>query len=366
MKIAIISNNSNGLYLFRRQLISTLINSGHEVYILTPFDSDVERLKSLGVRLFETPLDRRGKNFFKDLTLIKLYNTILKKIRPDIVLTYTIKPNIYGGIVSKRLKILYCANVTGIGTAFQQDGILKKFVTILNRFALANAKTVFFENSCNRDAFVENKIVKLSKTCVLSGAGVDLSYFNYQEYPNNDVFKFLFIGRIMKEKGIEELLESMRRLVKDGEKCTLDVVGALEEDYEDELKRFELEGWLKYHGFQEDVRPFIGKCDCFVLPSYHEGMANTNLECAASGRPIITSRIPGCQEAVIENESGYLCEPHNAEDLYCKMKRFIELPYTEKIEFGRKGRLLMEQKFDKRKVVAETLGEIFNGVAYTK
>lgn len=358
MKIAIISNNSNGLYLFRRQLISTLINSGHEVYILTPFDSDVERLKSLGVRLFETPLDRRGKNFFKDLTLIKLYNTILKKIRPDIVLTYTIKPNIYGGIVSKRLKILYCANVTGIGTAFQQDGILKKFVTILNRFALANAKTVFFENSCNRDAFVENKIVKLSKTCVLSGAGVDLSYFNYQEYPNNDVFKFLFIGRIMKEKGIEELLESMRRLVKDGEKCTLDVVGALEEDYGDELKRFELEGWLKYHGFQEDVRPFIGKCDCFVLPSYHEGMANTNLECAASGRPIITSNIPGCREAVIENVTGILCEAKEADSLYEAMKLMIRTPLKKRELMGKEGRYYMFERFDKNAVINETIKQI--------
>ena len=358
MKIAIISNNSNGLYLFRRQLISTLINSGHEVYILTPFDSDVERLKSLGVRLFETPLDRRGKNFFKDLTLIKLYNTILKKIRPDIVLTYTIKPNIYGGIVSKRLKILYCANVTGIGTAFQQDGILKKFVTILNRFALANAKTVFFENSCNRDAFVENKIVKLSKTCVLSGAGVDLSYFNYQEYPNNDVFKFLFIGRIMKEKGIEELLESMRRLVKDGEKCTLDVVGALEEDYGDELKRFELEGWLKYHGFQEDVRPFIGKCDCFVLPSYHEGMANTNLECAASGRPIITSNIPGCREAVIENVTGILCEAKEADSLYEAMKLMIRTSLKKRELMGKEGRYYMFERFDKNAVINETIKQI--------
>ena len=157
----------------------------------------------------------------------------------------------------------------------------------------------------------------------------------------------------MKEKGIDELFEAMKKLQSDGENCFLDVVGPFEENYKSKLEKYEKAGWLKYHGYQEDVIPFIKNCDCFVLPSYHEGMANTNLECASSGRPIITSDIPGCREAVIDEVSGFLCKPKDAENLYFNMKKLINCNQREKM--GRAGREHVQQIFDKKKVIEETI-----------
>ena len=358
MKIVIIANNSNGLYLFRRQLISALVERGHEVIALTPFDTDVDNLQSLGATLVETPIDRRGTNPIRDYSLMKLYKKELKRIRPDLVITYTIKPNVYGGIVCRQLKIPYAANITGLGTAFEGSGVLRKVATGLNKTALKKAKVVFFENTENRDIFVKAGIVEKEKTHVLHGAGVDLNHFIYQPYPSNQEFRFLFIGRVMKEKGVDELLESMKRLVSEGAFCSLDILGNHEEDYKEKIDKAEKEGWLRYHGSQPDVRPFIAACDCFVLPSYHEGMANTNLESAATGRPVITSNISGCKEAVIDGVSGFLCEVKNADDLYEKMKQFIALSQEERVQMGQAGRKHMEKVFDKKKVVAETVSSL--------
>jgi len=358
MRIAIIANDSNGLYLFRRQLISALIEEGHEVIALTPFDTDVDNLQALGATLVETPIDRRGTNPVRDYSLLKLYKKELKRIKPYLVITYTIKPNVYGGIVCRQLKIPYAANITGLGTAFEGSGMLRKIAIVLNKTALKQAKVVFFENTENRDIFVNEGIIAKEKTHVLHGAGVDLDHFSYQAYPINPEFHFLFIGRVMKEKGVDELLESMRRLVRDGKCCFLNILGNYEEDYKEKIDEAVKEGWLRYHGIQPDVRPYIAACDCFVLPSYHEGMANTNLECAASGRPLITSNIPGCKEAVVEG-SGVLCEPRDVDSLYQAMRTMIEKSREEREQMGRIGHRHMEKVFDKKQVVAETIRHLF-------
>jgi len=357
MRIVIIANDSNGLYLFRRHLISALIEDGHEVIALTPFDTDVDNLQALGATLIETPIDRRGTNPYRDYALLKLYKKELKRIKPSLVITYTIKPNVYGGVACRLLKIPYAANVTGLGTAFEGSGMLRKVAIVLNKNALKEAKVIFFENTENRDVFIKAGIVAKEKTCVLHGAGVDLNRFSYQLYPNNQDFHFLFIGRVMKEKGVDELLESMRRLVSEGNYCSLDILGHYEEDYKEKLDEGVKEGWLRYHGNKPDVRPYIAACDCFVLPSYHEGMANTNLECAASGRPIITSNIPGCKEAVVEG-SGLLCEPRNMESLFAAMKSMMDKTREEREQMGQVGRKHMQDVFDKKKVVAETIDHL--------
>ena len=217
------------------------------------------------------------------------------------------------------------------------------------------AKVVFFENTDNCKLFIDEKIVNAPRTCLLNGAGVDLDYFQMMDYPDGSETRFLFIGRVMKEKGIDELFSAMKQLVAEGYNCSLDVVGPYEDDYKHIIEQYQREGWLRYHGFQKDVRPYIAKCHCSVLPSWHEGMANTNLESAASGRPVITSNIHGCMEAVEDGVSGFLCEKQNAEDLYQVMKRFIELPYEERKNMGLAGRKRMEKKFDKGKVVEETM-----------
>lgn len=362
MKTLILCNYATGLYSFRSLLIETLIKKGNTVSAVVPITDDEhelvseDKLKEIGCDLIHLEIDRRGMNPVRDGKLFMHFKRLLRSEKPDIVITYTIKPNIYGGIACRLAKIPYAVNITGLGTAFENDGIVKKVVCTLYRFALKKSKVVFFENIENRDIFVSLGLIKKEKTKVLAGAGVDLDKFSLVEYPKESgVTRFLFIGRVMKEKGIDELLDAMERLRKDGINCTLDVVGWLEEDYADTIKCCEKEGWLRYYGVQSDVRPFIAQSHCFVLPSWHEGMANTNLECAASGIPVITSNIHGCLEAVNAGESGFLVESRNADALYETMKRFAKLPYENKASMGRNGRKHMEQVFDKRKVVCETI-----------
>ena len=354
MKIMILANSSSGLYEFRKELMAELLIE-NEIIVTTPDNGKCEDLEKMGCELILQPVDRRGTNPIRDIQLLYNYYKHVKKNNPDLVITYTIKPNIYGGVVCRLLEIPYAINITGLGTAFQENGLLTKLVIFLYKIACKESKVVFFENSANRSVFLDNNIVCEKQACLLNGAGVNLKHFSYADYPEDGTIEFLFMGRVMAEKGIDELFNAMKMLVDEGIDTRLHVLGNYEEDYEDCIECYEHEGWLCYHGYQDDVKPFIHATHCFVLPSWHEGMANTNLECAASGRPIITSDIPGCKEAVIEGVSGYLVESKNARDLFCVMKKFIQLSYEEKRVMGIKARRHMEAMFDKNKVVEETI-----------
>ena len=228
----------------------------------------------------------------------------------------------------------------------------------MNKIGCKKAKVVFFENEENRQLFIKEKIVKEGQTYRVNGAGVNLEKYQVAPYPSGEKVKFLFMGRIMAEKGIDELFEAMKQLISKGIDCELDILGFYEENYKEKIDKYEAEGWLHYHGYQKDVRPFIKNCHCFVLPSWHEGMANTNLECAAMGRPVITSDIHGCLEAVVDGVSGYLCQKKNSDDLYKVMKRFSELSYDERKDMGLAGRKHIEKIFDKKKVVEMTLSKL--------
>ncbi len=357
MRILILANNDGGLFQFRGMLINTLIGNGHDVFISLPNGEMVQPMIDMGCKFIDTPIDRRGVNPVTDFKLLRNYFNIVKKIHPDLVIAYTIKPNIYGGIACRIKKIPFAANITGLGTAFQNEGLLKNIVTALYKIALKRAKVIFFENIGNLESFKKLGINRDQNTYrLLNGAGVDLEQFKYLDYPeNSSTVHFLFIGRVMKEKGIEELFSAMKQLRSEQKSCVLDILGYYEEDFSSVIEQYKSAGWLNYYGYQKDVRPFIEASHCFVLPSWHEGMANTNLECAASGRPLITSNIPGCREAVIEGESGFLCEAKNADSLYDAMSRFLSLTQEERAAMGRAGRQHMEQVFDKRMVVAETI-----------
>lgn len=359
MKIMLLANASGGIYGFRKELIYELLKR-HTVYAGSPLTLYKDELAEMGVHLIDLPLDRRGMNPIHDFKLLRQYNKIIKQIKPDLVITYTIKPNIYGGIACRKNKVAYAANITGLGTAFQKQGLIKTIVVFLYKISLRKAKVVFFENSGNRDIFVESHIIKKEQSCLLNGAGVNLDQYKYLSYPEDErTFQFLFIGRVMKEKGVDELFDAMKLLVKDGFHCELNVVGGCEENYEPVMKQYEKEGWLKYYGYQDDVIPFIEESHCFVLPSWHEGMANTNLECAASGRPVITSNIPGCKEAVIEGVSGLLCEPKNSQSLYDAMKKMLLITRDRRIRMGCEGRKYMEKIFDKKQIVKNTIEALF-------
>lgn len=360
MKILVLANNDVGLYQFRKELLLELLKD-NSIVLSLPYGEMVEPLREAGCAFVDTPVDRRGVNPVKDFGLFLHYRKIIKEEKPDLVITYTIKPNVYGGMVCRLLKVPYAVNITGLGTAFQGHGPLRTVVTTLYRLGTSGAKVMFFENVENQQIFIDEKLVKPEKTCLLNGAGVNLEHYQATDYPDeHGGVRFLFVGRVMQEKGIDELFSAMQRLHQEGYSCTLDVLGGFEENYAQQMKEYQEAGWLHYHGYQKDVRPFIAQSHCFVLPSWHEGMANTNLECAASGRPVITSDIHGCKEAVVDGVSGLLCQRKDAQSLYETMKQFLKLSHEEKRQMGLAGRKHMEDVFDKRKVVAETCNRVFN------
>lgn len=359
MKILILANYDVGLYQFRKELIEEL-KKEHEVALSFPFGELTGALKETGCELIQTPVDRRGMNPKTDFKLFLQYLSIIRAARPDLVITYTVKPNIYGGLACRISHAPYAANVTGLGTSFQKKGALRILVKALYRAGLKKAAPVFFENSENCRIFTDEHVIQKKQAHVLNGAGVCIERYPFEEYPKNgERTRFLFMARVMREKGIDELLAAMQRLRAEGAPCCLDVLGICEEDYESLLRQKEKEGWLRYYGYQKDVRPFIARAHCFVLPSWHEGMANTNLECASSGRPVITSDIPGCREAVIDGVTGYLCKRRDEGSLHAAMKKFAGLGYEARRAMGVAGRKHMESEFDKKKVVAETIKALF-------
>ena len=361
MRYLVITNNSGGLYRFRKELLQRLRQDGHEVHVITPFDEFVDELRDIGLCMIQQELNRRGKNPLQEIQLMWQYRRLIKQVKPDMIITYTIKPGIYGGLLAWWLRIPYAVNITGLGTAFQKKGILRTFIIRLWIMALRSAGGVFFENQENAQVFLDFGIVPKDRIHVLHGAGVNLEDFPMQQYPIEDgQIRFLFIGRVMREKGVDELFCSMEQLHEKYPNIMLDVVGWCEEDYETRLQELQEKGLVTFHGFQRDVKPFIRKAHVVVLPSYHEGMANTLLEAAAMGRPLITSNIHGCMEAVQDGETGYLCKVQDVQSLMEQMERFINLPYEEKWQMGKKSHVYVAQHFDKRKVVQETVEVLYN------
>ena len=358
-KILILANNDVGLYKFRKELIQELLRRGNEIYISLPNGALVPPLIEMGCKFIDTKIDRRGINPITDMKLLNKYFKILSSIKPDKVITYTIKPGIYGGLICRVMKVPYFVNITGLGTALQREGYLRRIILLLYQISCKKARIVFFENEENRRFFIRNKLVAKEKTCKLTGAGVNLEEYEFCEYPENDKeLRFLFIGRIMKEKGIEELFEVAKRINKEHNNVFFDIVGQVEEDYKNTFEALESQGNINLYGYQLDIKPFIKKAHCFVLPSYHEGMANTLLECGAMGRPLITSNIPGCKEAVINEVSGYLVNAKDSYDLYNKIIQFIYLPYEEKAAMGWSSRKHIEKIFDKKKVIRITVNKL--------
>jgi glycosyltransferase involved in cell wall biosynthesis len=358
MQILILANHSGGLYDFRKDLIAEL-KTHASVAVAVPHNDRWDELNGLADRVIELPVDRRGMNPLHDGKLFRQYRAILGEIKPDLVLTYTIKPNIYGGLACRMAHIPYAVNITGLGSAIENGGWLKKFVLALYRPALKGARVVFFENAGNRDTLVATGVVPKGRDVVLHGAGVNLEDYPCQPYPQEGPVHFLFVGRVMHEKGVDELFAAAKRMKQQyGEQVEFHMVGSFEEAYKPVMDQLEQAGVVKYHGYQSDMKPFYAMAGCVVLPSYHEGMSNVLLEAAASGRPLITSDIPGCREAVENGVSGYLCPAKDADALYEAMRRFAALSVEQRSQMGRCGRERMEQQFSKTAVVAETIKQL--------
>lgn len=359
-KILIFTNHSYMFYQFRKELIEKLLEK-YEVVLSMPFVGHEDDFAQMGCRCIETDVDRRGINPLTDFKLLQFYNKIVKEEKPDKVITYSIKPNIYAGLICSYRKVPYYANVQGLGTAFQKK-VLAHFVKMLYKAAFRKVKFIFFENTGNAEEFIDRKVADPKKIVVLNGAGVNLEHYAYTPKTSQDQkFHFLYLGRIMKEKGIDELFHAMERLHREyGEKVVLDIVGFFEDEYKEIVEKIEKKRIAVFHGFQEETRPYYAMADCVVLPSYHGGMSNVLLEASAMGRPVITSDIPGCREAVEDGKSGYLCEVKNADMLFEKMKLMADKGPEEIEEMGRCARKRMEELFDKKMVVEKTV-EIIRG-----
>lgn len=357
-RILILSNHSFMLWQFRRELIGAMIAKGMDVTVGVPFGEHIEDFRNLGCRMVDIPVDRRGINPLRDLGLFFRYWQLLRSEKPDMVVTYSIKPNIYAGFACRMLNVPYCVNVQGLGTAFQKP-LIRNIVTFMYRAAAKKAKVVFFENSGNAELFRVKKITPASRQVVLPGAGINLEHHALRPYPDNEPIRFLYLGRLMKEKGIDELFAAVNMLHGDGVRFRLDLVGFFEDSYKDQVEALCRMGIAQFHGFQPDPRPYYGAADCVVLPSYHEGMSNVLLEAAATGRVLITSDIPGCREAVEEGISGFTCPVQDARSLYEAMKKVARLSAGQRREMGLAGRKRMEAIFDKQTVVNATMEAIF-------
>lgn len=356
-KICIVTNHSYMLYRFRKELIETLLKD-YEVILSMPFVGHEDDFKAMGCRCIETTMERRGMNPLKDLKLMHFYKQLIKKEKPEKVITYSIKPNVYMGMVCRLKSIPYYANVQGLGTAFQSKK-LAKMVTFMYRTSLKKARTVFFENKANANEFLNRNIIKEDQVKLLAGAGINLEHYTYQPYPKDGVKHFLYLGRIMKEKGMDEWFYAVKKLKEEyKDKVVFDIVGFFEDEYKEQVEQLQKEKIIEFHGFQTNPIPFYEKASCVVLPSYHEGMSNVLLEAAAIGRIVVTSNIPGCKETLIDGKTGYLCNVKDAQSLYEKMHHVMEQSDEMLEQMGIEARNYMIQKFDKKKVVSETCKEL--------
>lgn len=357
VKILILSNNDIGLWKFRKELIERLIKE-HEVYVSIPQGEFSENFKKMGCKVIETSINRRGTNPIKDLGLFVKYNQLLKKVKPDLVLTYTIKPNVYGGMACRLNKIPYISNVTGLGTAVETKGLIQNLTVFLYKVGLKKASCVFFQNKSNKSFFEEKKII-LKNSKVIPGSGVNLDYFRLIEYPSSDKIKFLFIGRVMKEKGIEQYLEAATYIKKKYPHTEFHILGTCDEKYEEKLESMSKKGIISYHGRQDDVRKYHEISHCTIHPSYYpEGMSNVLLESAASGRPLITTNRPGCKETVNDGINGYLFQEKNSQDLIKKVENFINIEPNARRNMGLFGREKVEKEFDRNIVIDAYITEI--------
>lgn len=359
MKVLVLANFGMGLYKFRKELLEELINKGCEVFTSLPEDEEyIPMLKKIGCKFINTPVSRRGTNPITDLNLLWNYVQIIKEINPDVVLTYTIKPNVYGGLACRINNAPYIANITGLGTAVENGGLLQKVTMFLYKISLKKARCVYFQNEENK-VFLTTKEVVKERYEVLPGSGVNLEEYKLLEYPLDNTINFIYISRVMKQKGIEQFLEAATYIKKVYPYTVFHIVGFCEEEYEEKLRELQSKGIIQYHGKQKDVRKFYKLSHCIVHPTYYpEGMSNVLLEGAASGRPIITTNRSGCREIVDDGLNGYLIQPESTDELVKKIEIFLSLDNKAKESMGKAGREKVEKEFNRQFVVKSYLEQI--------
>lgn len=357
-KILFLVNHDVVIYNFRKELIIELLAKGCEVYISSPHGPKIRYLEDMGCHYIETDVSRRGTSLMEDTKLYRMYLRILKEIRPDLVLTYTIKPNIYGNIACRMMKIPCISTITGLGSSLVNEGVIKRITTTLYSIAFKKCQCVFFQNEDNAEFFYTNKI-RMLKSIVVKGSGVNVDQFSYLEYPKDENnLQILYVGRIMKDKGINELLEAIQKLKRDNTAITFNFVGFFDDDFSDIVTKLSNEKVINYYGQQESTKQYLKESAAVILPSYHEGMSNALLEAASSGRPVLASNISGCREIVDDMVTGILFEPRDTNSIYDALQEFISLTHAQREEMGRLGREKVLIEFNRSDVIDEYLKEI--------
>ncbi len=361
MKILILANSMSGLYEFRRELVLKLRQLGHSLNLMLPTDESYSSFfVDAGCEMTPVDFNRQGLNPFADLKLFLSYYKFLKRYRPDIVFTYTIKPNVYGGFACSLLNIPYVVNVTGLGSALENGGFLMQLSLFLYRLGLRKAKTVFCQNKSNL-FFLQNHKVVRENGALIPGSGVNLDYFVAQPYNEDDGIKFLYVGRVMKAKGIDQFLEAAKAITSKFKNVEFHIVGRCEDEYQEILNDLQTKKIVVYHGMQKDMRAFYKMASCTIHASYYaEGMSNVLLETCASARSVITTNRPGCGEIVDDGVNGFVVKQRDSQDLIEKIEKFLALTLEEKQKMGEAGRAKVEKEFDRQIVVNAYLKELEN------
>ncbi|HRJ29882.1 MAG TPA: glycosyltransferase family 4 protein [Cyclobacteriaceae bacterium] len=360
MKVAIVLNTSWNIVNFRLSLIKSLQELGHEIHTIAPIDNYTDILKESGCIHHPLKMDSRGANPLKDIALVIELYSIYRSIRPDVILHYTIKPNVYGTLAAALLRIPVVNNVCGLGTVFLKKGPLSFIAKFLYRSSFRFARKVFFQNPDDLKLFIDKKLVPENTVDLIPGSGIDLKKFVPVPYTRNSKFTFLLISRLITDKGIMEYIEAVKKLKAQGLEARFQVLGAMDPDHKRGISRDIIQSWIntgtiEYLGTTDDVREFITNADCIVLPSYREGTPRTLLEAASSSKPIIATNVPGCTQVVEHEVNGLLCKLKDADDLAEKMRTLSSLSDDQLMTYGANGRKKMEAEFDESLVINKYL-----------
>ena len=356
MKILFLVNHEVTLYYFRTELLQALVREGHEVFLSMPRAEHAAFFEGLGCTVLDTPITQYGMNPLREIKLIKKYKAMIKEYSPDIILTYTIKPALYGGIAAAAMHVPYISTVTGLGAAFERGRLFSLLISSWYRFSTRKISCMFFQNEKHSKKFEQMKIA-CGKHRIVPGSGVNLEKHRFEQYPAENGTRLLFIGRMMRDKGIFELCEAVGKLSEKYD-ISLDIIGWCEKECEELKNSFTEDGAIHYLGWQEDVHSFVKRSHAVVLPSYHEGMANGLLEAEAGGRPVLASNIPGCRETFDEGITGFGFEAKDEKSLENAVERFCLLDNAQRAEMGRAARKKVEREFDRKTVVRAYLDAI--------
>tara|TARA_R110002072_G_scaffold4719_2_gene33039 strand:- start:12982 stop:14085 length:1104 start_codon:yes stop_codon:yes gene_type:complete len=358
MHIVLTGNTSFKIANFRAGLIKALFADGHSLTVLAPADGYSQKLTEMGCQFVPLHIDRNGTNPLSEARLLTSMYRHLKQLQPDFVLSYTIKNNIYAGLACDRLNVLFAPNVTGLGPAFSDKGVLNRLVRNLYRFAFRKARRVFFQNTHDRAVFLDAGLVSEDRSELLPGSGVDLIEFPFSPLPeDHDGVRFLMVARMLKDKGVGNFAEAARLVKVKHPNAKFQLLGPLDPESNTAVSKVAIDSWVSegivdYLGSASDVRPALRQAHCVVLPSfYHEGTPRSLLEAAAMGRPLISTNMPGCRDVLTPGTSGFLVQPKQTEELAEVMRQFIGVSQSDRQAMGQASRLLMVEKYDEQFVI---------------